>query len=413
MNRKIKFSLSIAVCFLGAVFLSNAAQVLDRVSHPLVSSLTCVETEDPSDLYWNINQIELRGGINQEDHSVWMCLSNNIPNFESYYFRVDGNEQWQQSKDGRINLEAGEGVHTLELRASNALGGELPSRVWAVNVGDRAVTIMPDEEKIKNGRYRFRFEKPGSKKIEWLREHTLPVIARSPHQWNSLIALRSWVSRQIPNKIPVMKSRWDAQRILQAVRKDPSVGFICDAYAATYVSCCASVGLIARMIHLGDESNNGHYAAEVWSDAHKKWIFMDPLYDCHFTLQDAPLSALELHNLWKRGKIREVITHGRDGMILKAASPPSGYANLFQDIQLVNANDFLTTPFSSVLDLLTSKIRFLRYIDESNPPYNRVKQVWQLLMFYYLPILISGFIIPFVIPGYLILITMRLGKHKK
>jgi hypothetical protein len=107
------------------------------------------------------------------------------------------------------------------------------------------------------------------------------------------------------------------------------------------------------------------------------------------------------------------VTHGRDGVMLKAASPPNGYTNLFQDIQLVNANDFLTNPFTSVLDLLTSKILFLRYIDESNPPYNRVKQVWQLLMFYYLPILISGFIIPFVIPGYLIFITMRLGKQKK
>jgi len=413
MNRKIKFYLSIAVCFLSAVFLSKAAQVLDRVRHPLVSSLTCIETGDPSDLYWNINQIELRGGINQEDQSAWISLSNNIPNFESYHFRVDGNGQWQQSKDGRINLGAGEGAHTLELKASNTLGGELPARVWAVKVGDGAVSLMPASERIINGSSSFRFEKPGSEKIEWLREHTLPLIAGSPHQWNSLIVLRSWVSRQIPNKYPVMKSRWDAQRILQAVRKDPSVGFICDAYAATYVSCCASVGLHARMIHLGDESNNGHYAAEVWSDAHKKWIFMDPLYDCHFTFQDAPLSALELHNLWKGGKIREVVIYGREGVMLKGASPPSGYANLFQDVQMVNANDFLTTPFTSVLDLLTSKIRFLRYIDESNPPYNRVKQVWQLLMFYYLPILISGFIIPFVIPGYLILITMRLGKHKK
>ena len=145
MNRKIKFWLSIAVCFLGALFLSKAAQVLDRVGHPLVSSLTCIETGDPSDLYWNINQIELQGGIKQEDHGVWISLSNNIPNFDSYYFRVDGSEKWQQSKDGRIKLEAGEGVHTLELRASNTLGGELPSWVWAVNVGESAVTVMPAE----------------------------------------------------------------------------------------------------------------------------------------------------------------------------------------------------------------------------------------------------------------------------
>ncbi len=77
-----------------------------------------------------------KGFINQEDQSVWMSLSNNIPNFESYYFRIDGDEQWQGSKDGRINIRAGQGVHTIELKASNTLGGELPSRVWVFNVGD-------------------------------------------------------------------------------------------------------------------------------------------------------------------------------------------------------------------------------------------------------------------------------------
>ncbi len=69
------------------------------------------------------------------------------------------------------------------------------------------------KKNIDRGRYGFRFEKPGSPKLDWLREYTLPVIAACPNQWNAFIALRSWVKQQIPNKYPVMKSRWDAQRI--------------------------------------------------------------------------------------------------------------------------------------------------------------------------------------------------------
>lgn len=412
MNRKIKFLISLGVCFLSAVLLSKGAQVLDQRKHPLVSNLTCIETGDPADLYWKINQIELSGYINPDKRSASIILSNNIPNFDSYYFRIDGNEQWQQSKNGRIVLEAGKGSHRIELKATNALGGELPSIVRTINVTDHVVTVMPDEGKMESGSYCFRFEKPGSEKIAWLREHTLPVIAACPNQWDAFLTLRAWVRKQIPNRHPVMKSRWDAQRILQAVWNDPSLGFICDAYAATYVSSCASVGHNARMIHLGDGDNNGHYAAEVWSDGLNKWIFMDPLYDCHFSLADTPLSAIELHNVWKQGSMREIAIHGAGGAVVKGMAPSRDYLNLFQDIQLVNSNDFLSTPFTSVINLMTLKIRFLRYIDETNPPYNRVKLVYQLLMFYYLPIFISGLIIPFVIPAYLIFMTMKLGRNK-
>ncbi len=413
MNRKIKLLIYLGMLFISAVLLSKVAQVLDQMKHPLVSSLTCIETGDVSDLYWKINQITLSGGINRENQSIVIGLRNNIPNFDSYLFRLDGNEQWKKLTDGKIYLDAGGGSHTIELKATNVMEGELPPMVRTIQVRDNAVIISPNEGKIENGSYLFRFEKPGSAKVAWLREYTLPVITACPNQWSTFLTLRTWVSQQIPNKYPAMKSHWDAQRILQAVWNDPSLGFICDAYAATYVSACASVGHNARMIHLGDGDHNGHYAAEVWSDGHKKWIFMDPLYDCHFTLTDTPLSAIELHNLWKQDRMREIATNGAGGVVVKGAAPSRNYLNLFQDIQLVNSNDFLSTPFTSVMDILTLKIRFLRYIDETNPPYNRVKLVYRLLMFYYLPILISGLIIPFVIPAFMIIMTMMLGRKQE
>jgi len=139
---------------------------------------------------------------------------------------------------------------------------------------------------------------------------------------------------------------------------------------------------------------------------------MDPLYDVHFSLQQTPLSAIELHQLWKRGRMDGIATQGPDGSTVKMGPPSRDYANLFQDIQLVNSNDFLTTPFTSVADLLTLKIRFLRYVDESNPPYNRLKLAAQILMYYYLPMLITGVIIPFVIPACIIFMIMSLGRKR-
>jgi hypothetical protein len=107
-----------------------------------------------------------------------------------------------------------------------------------------------------------------------------------------------------------------------------------------------------------------------------------------------------------------IATQGPDGSTVKMGPPSRDYANLFQDIQLVNSNDFLTTPFTSVADLLTLKIRFLRYVDESNPPYNRLKLAAQILMYYYLPMLITGVIIPFVIPACIIFMIMSLGRKR-
>ena len=412
MSRTIKVLYFLGLCFISAVLLIRGAQWLDRESHPLMSSLTCIETGDIADLYWKINQIQLNGTFNAGNRSVALILHNTIPNFEAYFVRIDGTGQWQKSADGRVVLEAGEGPHTIELKASTAMGGEVPPMVRTIKVNDGAVSVMPDSENMDCGRYGFRFEKPGSPKLDWLRGYSIPVIAACPNQWNAFLALRSWVNQQIPNKYPAIKSRWDAQHILQAVWNDPSRGFICDAYAATYVSSCVSVGLNARMIHLGDENYNGHYAAEVWSDEHGKWIFMDPLYDVHFSLQQTPLSAIELHQLWKGGSMDGIATQGPDGSTVKMGPPSRDYANLFQDIQLVNSNDFLTTPFTSVADLLTLKIRFLRYVDESNPPYNRLKLAAQILMFYYLPMLITGVIIPFVIPACIIFMIMSLGRKR-
>lgn len=263
--------------------------------------------------------------------------------------------------------------------------------------------------KTIRGKHDFRFENDRSPKVSWLRKHALPLMAQSDGQWEKYIAIGRWVREQIPFKDPVMKSCWDAQRILQAVWTNPSIGFLCDAFAATYVSACISVGLHARMIHLDSVEGYGHYATEIWSDDYQKWVFMDPLYGCYFMVEGVPLSTLELHDLWKDNRWESAVAEydGEDARVSTGASRKE-YGHLFRDIQFINSNDFLSNPLNSFSDLITMKIRYVRWVDESNPRHNKMLLAIQLVFFYYLPKVSEQWIVPILIPVSLLLLSLLL-----
>lgn len=407
-----KYIVVIVFCILFEILLIRLVLFLESYPHPLLSSLTCIETEEIKDFYWNINQIELSGDFDRSDGSVKLILVNNIPSFDSYLFRVDDDEKWRKLTNGEINLKLGDGENIVEIKAINEFGGETPETKYNITKRNDVLRIIPETKKIIRGKYDFRFEYYGFTKIEWLRQYTLPIVADFDNQWEKYIAIGRWVREQIPFKDPVMKSRWDAKRILQAVWKDSTIGFICDAYAATYVSACISAGLNARMMHLLTVEGNGHYATEIWSDDYSKWIFMDPLYGCCFIMDGIPLSTLELHNLWKDKRLEDVEKRYYDETArVSFDTSKKEYFNLFHDIQLVNSNDFLSNPLDSAFDLITLKVRYMRWIDESNPKYNRILLATKLILFYYLPKISKKFIIPLLIPFLLLLFSIGISKR--
>ena len=410
MRRKTHILALIILCGAIEIMLILVVPLLESFTHPLVSSLTCIETEEKSDLYWNINQIDVTGSIGEEENMLSITVQHNIPDFDSYFFRMDADENWHQTSGNDITVKLTGSEHLFEVKAKNKMGVMLPKVSYTILREDDRVRVLPDEQKIVKGKYAFRFENTRSPKVTWLQQYTLPVIAPSAGQWDQYQRIRKWVREQIPNSDPRMESQWDAQRILQAVWKDATAGFICDAFAATYVSACISTGLQARMLHLADEDGRGHYATEIWSDDYSKWIFMDPLYGCYFTADAVPLSALELHDRWKNSTWKGVEKQGEIADSLRFDASPSGYFSLFKDIQFVNANDFLSSPFTSVLDLLTGNLRYIRWVDASNPPYNRLKLGFRVLMFYYLPKVLRGFVIPLFIPACMLLLGSMLVK---
>ncbi len=87
------------------------------------------------------------------------------------------------------------------------------------------------------------------------------------------------------------------------------------------------------------------------------------------------------------------------------------YSNLFRDIQLINSNDFLSNPLNSAFDLITLKVRYIRWIDESNPKCNKIPLATKLILFYYLPKISEKLIIPLLIPFLLLLVSVLLVRE--
>ena len=412
MKRGKKYIVSIIILIILEISLIELIPALEFYKHPLLSSLMCVQTEDINDLYWNINQIDLSGDVNSIDDKVKITLTNNVTNFESYLFRTDNEGRWRRITDAEIDLRLKGIKAIIEVKAGNKFGEETVAVTYKIIKKNDRLKVFPEDKKIIKGKYDFRFETYTSPKVNWLRQYTLPVVEDVKNQWEKYIALRRWVRKQIPFKDPVMKTHWDAQRILQAVWSDSTIGFICGAYAATYTSACISVGLNARIMHLENMEGDGHFATEVWSDYWNKWIFMDPLYDCYCTMNGEPLSTLELHNLWKTGGWSKVIKRrGHENTSIDTGIPEKKYFSLFHDIQLISANDFLSNPFTNIIDLLTAKIRYIRWVDEPNLRYNKVSLATKLILFYYIPKISRIFIIPLLIPLLLLVISILLIKE--
>ena len=412
MNQRAYTITLFLLCVVVEILLIQAVPHLESYNHPLLSSLACLETEEREDLYWTINQVEVTDASRKDESSVSITLRNTVPNFAGYLYRTGREDPWQKVQGNQLIVDINEGEEPLEIKSTTLVGVELPIVTFRIDVEGDRVIVTPDQQKVIEGSYEFCFEDPHSPEIKWLQHYTLPVIKGVDSQWDRYSVLRTWVREQIPYRDTVMKSQWDAKRILQTVWDDPSVGFICDAFAATYVSACASVGLNARMVHLGDNRGFGHYATEVWSDDYRKWVFMDPLYNCHFTLKGVPLSALELHDLWKKRELGELEKWGDNHEKLDHDMRSMDYFNLFKDIQVVNANNFLSNPHTSAFDLLTTKIRYIRWIDETNPRYDRVNVALRIAFLYYLPKVLRFFIIPILLPGLIVVFTVRALRRK-
>ncbi len=160
--------------------------------------------------------------------------------------------------------------------------------------------------------YSFTRQDPAEPKLAILREQERldAVIAGAETQWAQMLALRAWVAVQWTHRAPHEFRRccpWDALTILAWMRADrghgqPQPDAYCTHYAVVLAQCALALGWAARLWVMSAEPTlhtNGHFVAEIWSVAHKKWVMLDADTDSHVECGGAPLGVLEIHDAWR------------------------------------------------------------------------------------------------------------------
>ena len=197
-------------------------------------------------------------------------------------------------------LASGDPLRTPLLRsvAVEAKVRRQPTPAWAGTLK----TVAFHNEPIRYTSLPFEYEDPLHPRMVALRrKYKLDdLVAGSASETEQLVRLRDWVSRQWKYQPPAVNyPAWDADEILR--RK---YGF-CVQYAVVLMQTAISLGHQARFVfgdNPGGPDEVGHEVTEIWSNEHRKWIFLDGNVSLHYIdpKTKAPLSMLEVHDLLEK-----------------------------------------------------------------------------------------------------------------
>lgn len=166
--------------------------------------------------------------------------------------------------------------------------------------------IKSNNDELVVSSHPFAFQLEDEPRLKILRERWEldKVVEGAASEWDIFMKLKRWIrdqwvdgwSRGELEFVPP----WDANVVLELASRKMSLG-MCTHYASTYVQCCLSLGLQARVC-----ITTAHCVAEVWSNEYRKWAMMDPGCDAddtrkstrHFERNQIPMSALDLHNAY-------------------------------------------------------------------------------------------------------------------
>ncbi|MHC4917147.1 MAG: hypothetical protein ACYTGB_16835 [Planctomycetota bacterium] len=121
-------------------------------------------------------------------------------------------------------------------------------------------------------------------------------------EFERLLLLRRWVSRQIPSGRPV---RWTPDAFEVLGRAAAGGTFQCTHFAKVLQACCVAGGWLARHVGVGsfhtpDQIANHHGVMDVWVNELGKWVLFDAHYDVHYEKKGVPLSPFEIGREYHR-----------------------------------------------------------------------------------------------------------------
>src|SRR5690349_8726244 len=156
----------------------------------------------------------------------------------------------------------------------------------------------------------------------FFRHELTGLIVNSDSRWQRAIRLRNWLATgRYSVALPGLGTRVPREAYLEMREGRP---ILCGNLADIYVALCESEGLIARTVGLslmvrdGTFGTDTHAGAEIWLPEMGGWIYQDPTFDCYWTINGRPASALQLHKALMNGQeIKPVVESARSESLLK------------------------------------------------------------------------------------------------
>ncbi len=199
----------------------------------------------------------------------------------------------------------------------------------------------------------FEYEPFGHPRLKQLRQqHKLDeVVKDAKSELDIITRLAAWsAARWQRGHLRDAYPAWDALDILKPHADGAPVGGFCQQYNVVFLQACGSFGLVGRAVSIGPGESgakirSGHEVVEIWSNEHKKWIYVDGQMAWYFTdgQSATPLSLLELRErqlLTLRGnkaspvKLVKLADIGQDWKGFDAFPP-------FVELRLIPRSNFL------------------------------------------------------------------------
>jgi len=176
---------------------------------------------------------------------------------------------------------------------------------------------VPESERVIEARSALSFED-----IAFFRRELTGVNQITESDWQRAVRIRNWLTTgRHKVALPGLSTRTPREAYVQ-MRQGKAV--LCGNLADIYVALCESAGLIARTVNLslmvrdGTFGTDTHAGAETWLPEVGGWVYQDPTFNCYWTINGRPASALQLHKALMTGaEIEPVAANARAESMLK------------------------------------------------------------------------------------------------
>ena len=202
-----------------------------------------------------------------------------------------------QIEDFRVEIPDGDTTVSIASRDGN---GQQLASLQIHREGEIIVGVPQEFRKIAPR------QTLNSADLVFFKEQLTGVFKTTDSSWTKANKIRDWLAHQRRNiSMPGLATRVPRQAYEQMQKGDP---VLCGNLAEIYSALCEAAGLIARPVGLSVAVQHGlfgvdtHAGAEVWISEMGGWIYQDPMFNCYWTLNNKPVSALLLHDAVMSGQ---------------------------------------------------------------------------------------------------------------